>query len=310
MATEPDNSAKRTPENSPEFVQESFAVPSDDQIHVSDQAPAANQLQEHQSEQKGLAAKAGVFGVIAVLLLKFKVYIFTALKALSFIKFAWIFKSFGTMALSVGVYTMVFGWRYAVTLVALIYVHEMGHYMWMKSEGLEPQAPVFVPMLGAYTAMQKLPPDLATHAWVAWAGPFVGGLGAYLCYCLGVMTNNAFLVAAANTGAILNLFQLLPVKPFDGGFIAQSISRKLMIPGVLLFIWLAFTMHSILLMIICAVCIFVMIAQYRAGDSTGGMIPASGTQKIFISIAFIGLAAALAYLYWQSESITQSMIRH
>lgn len=304
MATDRDNSQIGKQDFAPEIGQENFAVDGSE----SDQLLPENPRSQNEA-QKGVAAKAGVFGIIAVVLLKFKVYIFAALKALSFTKFAWIFKSFGTMILSVGVYTMFFGWRYAVTLVALIYVHEMGHYIWMKAKGLNPNAPVFVPMLGAYTAMQKLPPDLATHAWVAWAGPFVGGLAALFCYWLGMTTGNVFLVAAANTGAILNLMQLLPVKPFDGGFIAQSLSRWLFIPGVILLLLLAFSMHSILLMIIAGGSVFALIAQHRAGaDATGDMIPASGVQKFFISLGFIGLAAALAFLYWQSEVVAQSMI--
>src|SRR5438874_1968923 len=93
----------------------------------------------------------GAFAAIGAILFKFKVAVFAALKALPLLKFGWILKSFGSMFLSLAAYTAMFGWRYAVTLVGLIYVHELGHFGYMKLRGLNPKAPVFVPFIGAYT---------------------------------------------------------------------------------------------------------------------------------------------------------------
>ncbi len=258
-----------------------------------------------------MGAAAGLLGLLALVFLKFKVYIFAAFKALPLLKLGWILKGGASMFLSLGIYMAMFGWRYAITLVGLIYIHEMGHFIWMKVKGLNPKAPVFVPFLGAYVAMTNLPKDAATHAWVAYAGPLVGGLAAGLLYWWGLTsgaaarqgeTGHLYLVAAANTGFILNLLQLVPVRPFDGGFIAGAISKWLSIPGIVMLIALALSFHSVLLLIVSGVSLFVVIGQWRSGEhGIEGVVPASGLQKVVISLAYFGLAAGLGFLYWASD---------
>lgn len=253
--------------------------------------------------KRKLGTAAGAFGVLAVVVLKFKVAILAAFKAVPLLKLGWLIKGSWTMVLSLGLYTAMFGWRYALTLVGLIYVHEMGHYMWMKVKGLKPKAPVFVPFLGAYVAMNNLPKDMATHAWVAYAGPLVGGLAAWILYYFGSQSNNHYLVAAANTGFMLNLLQLVPVRPFDGGFIAGAISKWLSVPGIIILLLVALSTHSVLLIIISLVSLPHVIAQWRSGDSgTFGLTPATPVERSFISLAYFGLAIALAWLYVSSEA--------
>ena len=257
---------------------------------------------EQEKKPKSLGPIAGIVGVLGLLLLKFKGAAFIALKALSLVKLGWLLKGFSTMALSLGIYTMMFGWPYAITIIILLYIHEMGHFIFMHFYGLKPKAPVFVPFVGAYTAMSTIPGDLATHAWVAYAGPLIGGIAAFASYWLGVTTGNTYLIAAANTGAILNLLQLVPIKPFDGGFIAQSITRWLFIPGAILLAYLAWTLRSPLLILIAVVAIFVMISQMRkGGNPEATRYPATPIQRVFISISYIGLAIALTYLFMHSH---------
>ncbi len=112
-----------------------------------------------------------MIGVIAAFFLKFKVAIFGVLKA------GWLLKASWTMLLSFGIYAVAFGWQWALVVVGLIYVHEMGHYMYMKVNGLNLQAPVFVPFMGAYVDMTNLPKDPVLHVWVAYAGPAIGDCG-------------------------------------------------------------------------------------------------------------------------------------
>lgn len=257
---------------------------------------------QEKKKNADIASAAGILGILSLILLKFKGAALIAFKALSFVKLGWLLNGFSSMALSLGIYIMMFGWKYAITIIVLLYIHEMGHFIFMHFYGLKPKAPVFVPFVGAYTAMSTIPGDLATHAWVAFAGPFIGGIAAFASYWLGVTTGNTYLVAAANTGAILNLLQLVPIKPFDGGFIAQSITRWLSIPGAVLLGYLAWSLRSPLLIIIAIAAIFVMIAQFRkAPDPEAQRYPATPIQRIFISISYVGLAIALTYLFSHSH---------
>lgn len=120
----------------------------------------------------------------------------------------------------------------------------------MKVLGLNPKAPMFIPGLGAFVAMTNLPTSEASRAWVALAGPLIGGFGCAVMYAIGVHTHNSWLATSSNTGFMLNVMQLIPAKPLDGGFVVDVVSRWLLIPGTILMFILAVTTGSPLLYIL------------------------------------------------------------
>jgi Zn-dependent protease len=139
-------------------------------------------------------------------------------------KFAAVAKIFAvswTFILSLSLYAIAFGWRFGVLIVLLILAHELGHYAAFRAYGLPVRLPVFVPFLGAFTA-GAVPQDPEHAAYIALAGPLVGlGLSA-ACYALGASSHERFWLAASATGAFLNLFNMIPVPPFDGGRVVLS----------------------------------------------------------------------------------------
>jgi len=138
----------------------------------------------------------------------------------------------GTMLLSVVAYAFVFGWWYAVGFVLLIFVHEMGHYVAARQRGLDVGAPAFIPFVGAWIAMKELPRDAETEAYVGLAGPLVGTLGAVACYFLARWLDSNLLLALAYAGFFINLFNLIPLSPFDGGRITAVLSPRIWLLGV------------------------------------------------------------------------------
>ena len=135
---------------------------------------------------------------------------------------AFAIKYFGIF-LAVGGYALIWGWWFAVGFVLLILVHEAGHYVEAKRQGLNPSLPVFLPFLGAYVAMKNAPFDPWRNLLVSAAGPVAGGLGALGVWIAGEATDSRFLVALAYSGFMLNLLNLIPVRPFDGGFMWRSV---------------------------------------------------------------------------------------
>ena len=138
----------------------------------------------------------------------------------------------GTMLLSVAVYAWIYGWPYAVGFVGLIFVHEMGHYLAARQRGLDVGAPTFIPFVGAWIEMKQRPHNVETEAYVGLAGPLVGTLGALVCYFAGRHLNNQLLLALAYSGFILNLFNLIPVSPLDGGRITAVLSPRIWFVGL------------------------------------------------------------------------------
>src|SRR5688572_3362948 len=125
--------------------------------------------------------------------------LFAPIVALGFLvlKFGAFTIKFLGIFISVGGYALIWGWQFAVGFVLLILVHELGHYVVAKRQGLNPSLPVFIPFLGAYVAMKNAPFDPWRNLLVSAAGPFVGGLGALGVLLVGEATDSRFLVALA-----------------------------------------------------------------------------------------------------------------
>jgi Zn-dependent protease len=122
-----------------------------------------------------------------------------------------------TMLVSVAAYALIWGWKFAIGFVLLLLVHEMGHVIQLRREGVEASAPMFIPFLGAVVAAKSLGRDAAAEARVGLAGPILGSLGAAALVPVAIATGDDFWYALAFTGFFLNLFNLLPVVPLDGG---------------------------------------------------------------------------------------------
>ena len=128
-----------------------------------------------------------------------------------------LFASTGTILVSLAAYALLWGWPFAAGFVALLFVHEMGHAIALRREGIKASWPMFIPFLGAVIAARSLGDNATAEARVGLAGPILGSIGAAACFLVWHATGNDLWRALAFTGFFLNLFNLLPVVPLDGG---------------------------------------------------------------------------------------------
>jgi Zn-dependent protease len=128
-----------------------------------------------------------------------------------------LFTTAGTMLVSVAAYSFVFGWPFAAGFVLLLLVHEMGHVIALRREGVRASAPMFIPFLGAVISARSLGENALAEARVGLAGPLLGTVGSGVCIVLWALTGADIWRALAFVGLFLNLFNLLPVVPLDGG---------------------------------------------------------------------------------------------
>ena len=156
----------------------------------------------------------GALVALAALVAKFFAAIKSALLLLPKIK---LLTTAGTALVSVAAYSLWFGWTFAVGFVLLLFVHEMGHVIQLRREGIKASAPMFVPFLGAAIFSKSLGDNALAEARVGLAGPVLGTLGAGACLAIGEATGSDLFRALAYIGFFLNLINLIPVVPFDGG---------------------------------------------------------------------------------------------
>ncbi len=169
------------------------------------------------------------FGSLGLLLF----FLFGKLKYLAVLLQIGKFKTFISMLISIWAYAMFWGWPFAAGFVALIFIHEMGHVFALRIMGIPASAPMFIPFVGAAIVMKQMPKNAFVEAVGAYGGPLLGTLGAIGCVAIGLATGNLFWYALASSGFLLNLFNLLPISPLDGGRIIGVISPKLWVVGLL-----------------------------------------------------------------------------
>ena len=175
------------------------------------------------------ARRLGPLAPIAILLAKSKGLLLAIFK----LKFIFSFFSF------IGLYVMMFGWRYGAGIAMSILIHEMGHFIDIKRRGLPAEMPVFLPGFGAYVRWNSLGVTRRQIAEVSLAGPLAGWIAALGCYGIFLQTHDPAWAAVARTGAWLNLLNLIPVWTLDGGqaIRALGIVERLGVLAVALGLW-------------------------------------------------------------------------
>lgn len=198
------------------------------------------------------------------------------------------------MILSVFIYAVAYGWAYAVGVVGLLFVHEMGHFVAARKRGLEVGAPVFIPFVGAWVSLKTTHLEPETEAYIGLAGPMLGTAGAFLCYLFALENGEKLWMAIAYSGFMLNIFNLIPLTPLDGGRIVRVISPKLWLLGVPLLVGVFLWKPSPLLLIIAILAAPQVWAACRGDEASIGKAIASRKVKMAYAVQYLVLVASLA----------------
>jgi Zn-dependent protease len=188
-----------------------------------------------------------------------------------------------SMAVSLGVYAVAFGWKFAIGLLLSLYVHEMGHVASLARYGIAASAPMFVPGFGAFVRLKQYPQSPVEDARVGLAGPIYGLGAALFAAALAWLTGWQVLFAIAKTGAWINLFNLVPVWQLDGGRAFRALTRpqRWIVVGALAAIWFV-SGESMLVLLLLG-------AGFRAFEKTA---PLAGDRRALVE--YVALAAVLA----------------
>jgi Zn-dependent protease len=239
----------------------------------------------------GLFAAIGGF---VVLLLKAKYLLFGALKTSL------------SMLLMIWVYSMMYGWPFAIGFVVLLLVHEMGHVVAAKLLGMPITAPIFIPFVGAYITMKQNPRDAWSEALMAYGGPLAGCVGGWICLGAALHAHQAWLLAVASATFVINLFNMIPMPPLDGGRICSAVSTWFWFIGIALLAAAVIYFHAISAIVII---IFIMIMAFPRLKQTLFQKPTEEMRRYYsihpfkrvsMAVLYLGLIAVLLIGYWDA----------
>jgi Zn-dependent protease len=258
------------------------------------EAASRGRAEGGKQRKRGLAGIGGAIVAAFAWLLKLKGFLFL-------LKFGWA----GISALiSIAIYAIFFGWPFAIGIVALLFIHEMGHALVMKLKGIPMGAMTFIPMLGAAVTMRQSPQNARDEAEVGIAGPIAGAIASSVCLAIAELHASAgtysIWAPLAYFGFFINLFNLIPIVPFDGGRVLAAIDKRVWIIGFVallafqIWTWIQgnFSPWLLLFVILAATQLW---ARGRTPDTPQAKayyaVPV-GT-RIILSVLYFGLAAVL-----------------
>ena len=131
------------------------------------------------------------------------------------------------VGVSFGFYAIFLNWKYALLLCIILIVHELGHAWTMYRAGMRIKGVYLIPFFGAATVTEDAWPSWYTQAHVHLAGPLWGFFFALLCLLLYLGTSQNLWLVGALWGALINMLNLLPVHPLDGGRILSAMAHSL-----------------------------------------------------------------------------------
>ena len=255
---------------------------------VSDAGPALGRPQQRESFYKRRIAPIGV--AILAFLAKIKSILLLLPKAKVLV-------TAGSMAVSIAAYTTIWGFWFAIGFVVLLLVHEMGHVIQLRREGLQASAPMFIPFLGAVVAAKSLGRNALAEARVGLAGPILGTLGSAACLVIGQVTGHDYWRALGYTGFFLNLFNLLPVVPLDGGRAMAAMSPWMWFAGFFGIAILAFVFPNPIIILIALLAAYETYRRWehrrKGGAETEAYYRVRPRDRLIVGAVYLGLIAVL-----------------
>jgi Zn-dependent protease len=205
----------------------------------------------------------------------------------------------GTMFVSLAAYALLWGWQFAAGFIALLFVHEMGHVIQLRREGIKASAPMFIPFLGAVISARSLGDNAVAEARVGLAGPILGSIGAVVCILVWHATGNDLWRALAFTGFLLNLFNLLPVLPLDGGRAMAAMAPWMWFVGFAALIPLVFVFSNPILILVLVFAGMETFRRWKMRQAGGAAQQAyyrvRPRDRALVAAVYLGLVALLVF---------------
>jgi len=216
----------------------------------------------------------------------------------------------GSALISVGAYAIWGGPWFAIGLVLMIFVHEMGHVVEIRRQGMVATAPIFIPFVGAAIFQRSHPTDSIKQAQIGFAGPLAGTLGATAALVLYQSTHWEVLLGWAYIGFFINLFNLIPFAMLDGGWILAPVSKWVQVVGLAVLVGLFLAqLVSPIVIILFLIGIPMVFQRFRNPALDAQLTSGPATKRYAIGAAWLGLVVYLAFSLFQTDALLHTIVR-
>jgi Zn-dependent protease len=200
-------------------------------------------------------------------------------------------------AVSLAIYYFFFqSWQLAIGIMALLFVHEMGHYVVIRAKGLPAGLPVFIPLAGAYVSLKRMPRDARHEAEIALAGPLAGGLAGLVCLGIGLYLGDNLFILLAYLNFWINLLNMIPIAPLDGSRVAGAITRWMWLLGVALVIFVVLVVPAnfrLFALLLAVLGVPEAINRFRGAGVFRDYYGISALSRLYVAVLYIVLTAGL-----------------
>ncbi len=250
---------------------------------------------------------AGALAILGLLIGKLQYALIVLLKFKGFVA------TFISVFFTVVIYAQFFGWVFAAGVVLLILVHELGHLVVARALGIPATLPILIPFLGAFVRMQQTPKTVAQEAQMAIGGPILGSIGAGLCYAGYLLTpgsrSGALLMGLAYFGFLINLFNLVPVTPLDGGRVLSVLSKWFNVAGLVVAAGLLVLtdFRSPILLLVLVFGAMSTLQRFRSTVENPAYYEVPASTKWTIGLVYLALLAGLALGFESASSVVRGV---
>jgi Zn-dependent protease len=216
----------------------------------------------------------------------------------------------GSALVSVAAYSLLAGPWVAVGLVLMIFIHEMGHVVEIRRQGMQATAPIFIPFLGAAIFQRSHAQSPIRQAQIGIAGPIAGTIGATAALVLYGSSHWIVLLIWAYYGFLINLFNLIPFGMLDGGWILAPVSKWVQVAGLAVLVALFFSGQvSPLIIIIVVLGVPIVFQRFRNPALDAQLTSGPAGPRYAMGAAWLGLVAYLAFFFFQTDSMLSGFLR-
>jgi len=263
-----------------------------DDVSLPGPRPRPGSVPSGRAEAAGCAVGAGLIAVLSKAAIIVKLLI-----------------PIGSALLSIGAYALLFGgWQVGVVIVVLLFIHEMGHFFIIRAKGLPANLPVFIPLVGAYVALRRMPQDARDEAEIAIAGPVAGAIAGAVSYALFLESGQHLFLLLAYFSFLINLLNLIPVSPLDGGRIVGAISRWIWPLSLVLVTVAFFYTRNILLLLLIWFGFMQTVSLFRMAPDMESYYRIGILPRAYITGLYLSLAVGLGLGFYITQQLLTSAI--